>query len=122
MSFTTAIKTCFRKYASFRGRAPRSEFWFFTLFWFGVCFAAIILDTMLGWSGEEAGAGPLYALAAIGLFLPSISVAVRRLHDTDRSGWRYWLVLFPLIGFIFLLVWFCQPGTAGENQYGEETI
>lgn len=116
MDFATAITTCLKKYATFEGRAPRSEYWYFSLFAFGACLTAMLLDAVV--DPQVGGLGVLYALTALGLLLPSISVVVRRLHDTDRSGWWYWLALLPLVGVIILLVWFCQAGTEGENQYG----
>jgi uncharacterized membrane protein YhaH (DUF805 family) len=68
------------------------------------------------------GYGYAYILVALGLLLPSLAVLVRRLHDTDRSGWYYWIVLIPLIGSIVLLVWFCSRGTEGSNTYGPDPL
>jgi uncharacterized membrane protein YhaH (DUF805 family) len=85
----------------------------------------------IGVVNEEAAAqaevaglayGYAYILVALGLLLPSLSVLVRRLHDTDRSGWYYWIVLIPLIGSIVLLVWFCSRGTEGSNTYGPDPL
>ena len=91
MGFTEAIKTCFSKYATFSGRPTRAEFWWFFLF------------TFLG--GLIPIVGLIFALAVL---IPSIAVAVRRLHDTDRSGWWLLIGLIPLVGFIVLLVFYCQ--------------
>ncbi len=121
MDFTTAIKTCFSKYVVWEGRAARSEFWYFALFGMLAIFAAVIIDAVLG-SSSNGGLGIVYALTCLALFLPSMSVSVRRLHDTDRSGWWYWLPLVPLIGGIVLLVWFCQLGTIGRNDYGNDPL
>ena len=66
--------------------------------------------------------GYLYALAALALLLPNLAVLVRRLHDTDRSGWWYWIILVPLIGGILVLVWFCSRGTDGGNRYGADPL
>ena len=122
MNLTTAIKTCFSKYASFEGRASRSEYWFFVLFTIVACIAAMVTDSLIGSSIDGEAYGFIYLLTALALFVPSISVGVRRLHDTDRSGWWYWLFLLPLIGGIVLLVWFCQRGSVGENQYGGDPL
>jgi uncharacterized membrane protein YhaH (DUF805 family) len=122
MNLTTAVKTCFRKYASFQGRAPRSEYWFFVLFAIVTGIVAMIADTLIGTSIGGEAYGFIYLLTALALIVPSISVAVRRLHDTDRSGWWYWLVFLPLVGGIVLLVWFCQRGSVGENQYGGDPL
>jgi uncharacterized membrane protein YhaH (DUF805 family) len=56
------------------------------------------------------------------VFLPSISVTVRRLHDTDHSGWWWWIGLIPLVGIIVLIVWWATPGTRGPNKYGEDPL
>lgn len=81
-SFVEAIKVCFRKYATFKGRASRSEYWWFALF---VMLASIIGAMAEGSMGEDGTA--ISAVISIATFLPSISAQVRRLHDTDRSGW-----------------------------------
>ena len=60
----------------------------------------------------------LYVLVALGLFLPNLAVAIRRLHDTDRSGWWVLINIVPLIGFIVYLVFVCSDSTPGDNQYG----
>lgn len=68
-----------------------------------------------------AGTAPLfYALTALGLFLPNLAVAIRRLHDLNKSGWSYLLVLIPLVGPIILLVFYCKEGTHGSNNYGPD--
>lgn len=107
MTFTESIKTCFSNYATFKGRATRSEYWWFVLFNALVSIALNIVDH----SGVLAG---LWGLA---LLLPSLAVGVRRLHDTNRSGWFLLLNLIPLIGWIILIVWFVQKSDEGTNQY-----
>lgn len=101
MDFGTAIKTCFNKYATFSGRARRSELWFWTL-----------LNVIVG---VIPFVNYLWALV---VFIPSIAVWVRRLHDTGKSGWCYLLVLIPFIGQILLIVWGCQDSQPGDNKYG----
>jgi len=64
----------------------------------------------------------LLGLFFLASFLPAISVIVRRLHDTDRSGWWYWIGLIPLVGAILLLVWFCTRGTSGPNRFGPDPL
>jgi len=66
------------------------------------------------------GYGYIYSLYALAIILPALSVTVRRLHDRDRSGWWYWLLLIPLVGAIWLLVWFCSGGTQGDNRFGPD--
>lgn len=132
MTFVEAIKTGLSKFVTWKGRASRSEFWFFFLFAFLCLIVASIIDGILGTTvktvnpmtglQQSAGYGYLYILVALGLFLPNISVMVRRLHDTGRSGWWYWLVLIPLVGAIVLIVWFATKGTTGSNEYGEDPL
>lgn len=114
--FVDAIKICFSKFATFSGRASRPELWYFYLFYMIVLLAAIAIDAAILSGGSTlAFASTVVALA---LALPTISVVVRRLHDTDRSGWYYWIGLIPLVGLILLIVALCKPGTPGANQYG----
>jgi uncharacterized membrane protein YhaH (DUF805 family) len=132
MNFGDAIKSCLAQYTTFRGRAARSEFWFFFLFMILVYIIASIFDRVLGTSfsfrnpatglTQNMGYGYIYTLAALALFLPNISVMVRRLHDTGHSGWWYWIILVPLVGAILLLVWFCSAGTASDNEYGSNPL
>lgn len=116
MDFMTAVRTCLQKFATFQGRAARSEFWFFALFQFLVLIAASIIDAVLGTSMI------FYLIAGLALIVPSISVAVRRLHDTNRSGWWYWLALVPIVGVIVLLIWFCTKGSDGPNDFGPNPL
>lgn len=111
MGFADAVKTALSKYIVFSGRARRSEYWFFTLFLVVVYIVAAIIDSVLGTYPL------LYSLVAAGFFLPSIAVSVRRLHDTDRSGWLLLLGLIPLVGFIILIVW-AASDSKPANQYG----
>jgi len=110
MSFGNSIATCFRKYAEFKGRASRAEYWWFVLFAILAYIAAGIVATAL------ENAAPT-VLLLLGLLLPSLSVAVRRLHDTGRPGWWY-LIAFVPFGSIVLIVFLAQPGEANANQYG----
>ena len=105
MDFLTAIKTCFSKYATFKGRARRSEFWVWWLFTF-------IVGLILGWI-------PVIGwIISIALIIPNLAVGARRLHDTGRSGWWQLLQLLPIVGIIVLIVFWVQDSNAGENQYG----
>ncbi len=104
---------CWKKYATFSGRARRKEYWLFVLFNAIAYFAAGFLDGLLGLPFVLA---LVYALAAI---LPSFAVCVRRLHDTNRSGWWILICLVPFIGGIWLLVLMLLDSTPGANQYGE---
>ncbi|MEW2381838.1 DUF805 domain-containing protein [Micromonospora sp. NPDC047707] len=117
-----AIKSVLSQYAGFRGRARRSEYWWFFLFTLIVGLVAGILDGALGTSiGSGAGAtGVIGLIVGLALLLPGLAVAVRRLHDTDRSGWWLLIGLVPLVGGIVLLVFFVMDGTRGSNRYGAD--
>ena len=120
MSFGQSIKTCFGKYIDWKGRASRSEFWYFQLFLFILYFIAFQIDSVV--LGTELGqTGPVYIICNLGTMLPSLCAQIRRLHDVDRSGW--WCLL-PLtcIGLIPLLIWEASKGTSGSNQYGDDPL
>ena len=106
-----------KKYAVFNGRAQRSEFWFFVLFYMIGFFITGFLDGMLGTFNEEIGFGLFSGVFLVGHIIPSISVSVRRLHDIGKSGWWYLLNLIPLIGPIVLIV-FAVFDSAPDNEYG----
>lgn len=118
--FTLALK----KYAVFTGRSRRKEFWMFFLFYIIVMIAALTLDNILGitfeLSGESMGYGPLYLIVILALFIPTLAVGVRRLHDIDKSGWFFLVNFIPLIGIIWYLVMMITEGTKGDNQYGPD--
>lgn len=96
MTFGESISACFSKYATFDGRASRSEFWWFFLFTFLASAAlGIVSDKLSG----------LFSLAVL---LPSLAVGARRLHDTDRSAWFLLLWFIPIIGWIILIIWAAQ--------------
>ncbi len=107
-----------KHYRQFTGRAQRAEFWYFTLFNLLIIIALAIVDTLIGTYSVETGYGLLSGLYMLGVLLPGIAVAVRRLHDTGRSGWWYLLVLIPLIGALVLIFFFVKDSQPGENQYG----
>ena len=118
MNFQQAIASGFRNYVTFAGRASRSEYWFWTLFAILVGAAAAILDAAL-FPGLDAR--PIHSLASLALFLPGLSVSVRRFHDLDRTGW-WLLILLTVIGIIVVLIWFCLRGTGGPNRYGFDPL
>jgi uncharacterized membrane protein YhaH (DUF805 family) len=108
-----------KKYADFSGRAPRAEYWWFYLLVLVVYFVGMILDSMIGSNFGGSGYGMFTALVGLALLIPSIAAGVRRLHDTNRSGWWLLIAFIPLIGAIVLLVFFVTEGTQGSNEYGE---
>ncbi len=108
------------KYARFDGRARRAEFWWFSLVNAGFVFGLAIALSILGQISDTiAGLGAfLYLAYIVGMIVPSIAVAVRRLHDTDKSGALFLLLLLPLIGSIILLVFYLIDGDRTANRYG----
>jgi uncharacterized membrane protein YhaH (DUF805 family) len=111
MGFGEAVSVCFKKSFVWEGRASRAEFWWFELAQLLILVAAAIIDQIIG-------TGVLYIIAAIALILPAIAVLVRRLHDTDRTGWWFWIYLLPVIGLIVILVFTLTGGDEGDNKYG----
>lgn len=111
-----------RRYADFSGRSRRKEFWMFQLGIFLLYIAVLVLAAILGAISETLSGIVMiiFAIAMLGLIIPSLAVAVRRLHDQDKSGWMLLLGLIPLIGSIILLVFYCTDGTPGPNQYGPD--
>lgn len=102
---------CWKQYADFTGRARRTEYWMFALVNFGI---ALLLELILGFTF-------LYFLTyvySLAIFIPSLAVCVRRLHDIGRSGWWYLIGLIPVIGWILLIVWFCTDSQPGANKWG----
>lgn len=124
MTFAEAITSGLRSYAGFSGRAPRSEYWWWQLFVLLVAGAAAVTETLLGLvpNGYGENVGPLTAVVALALFLPNLAMAVRRLHDGNRSGWFILLGLIPIVGPIILLVWYLQRGTEGDNRFGPDPL
>jgi uncharacterized membrane protein YhaH (DUF805 family) len=116
MTFPDSVKICFNKYVDLNGRARRSEFWWWVLFTFLVGFVATIIDAILG-TRSSSGTGLIDTLTELALLLPSLAVGARRLHDTGRSAWWLLLGFAIIIGWIFLIVWFCQDSEP-DNAYG----
>ncbi|SDK28349.1 Uncharacterized membrane protein YhaH, DUF805 family [Ferrimonas sediminum] len=112
--------TVLKKYAVFRGRARRREYWFFVLFNILIALTLALVDSSMGTFDPEAGTGLLGALYSLAVLIPSLAVAVRRLHDTGRSGWWLLLLLIPLVGVIVLLVFMALSGQREANEYGDD--
>ena len=110
------------KYFDFSGRARRKEYWLLFVFISVLALITIIVDTQFGTWDEEIGMGVWGAILLVATLIPGTAVAVRRLHDTDKSGWLYLLILIPLVGSIALLVFFCTKGTEGSNKFGEDPL
>ena len=139
MTFLESLKTCLvDKYATFSGRASRSEFWWFVLFCILVGFVLDMLfpiDLPVNSDGvvdkdllsaEELNVvrrnsvGQL--IGNLFLFIPYLSVGIRRLHDINRSGWWQLINFFPVVGWIVFLYWMIKKGTSGPNRFGEDPL
>lgn len=113
-TFDGAIRSAIQEhYCDFNGRASRSDYWWFVLF-------TLILScifSFIGWFSPKASM-IINVIVSLALFLPSLGLGVRRLHDINRSGWWLLLGLLPVIGTIILIVWFCKESQMTDNQYG----
>ncbi len=111
MGFQLAVRSSLSKSLRWQGRASRSEFWYFALFYIAAIVAASVID--------QAWGIPLLSTAALlGLLVPAVAVTIRRLHDTGKSGWWYWLSLIPFAGAIIMVVLMCLRGDRGPNRFG----
>jgi uncharacterized membrane protein YhaH (DUF805 family) len=129
MTFADAIKAVYGKYAVFSGRASRPEYWWWFLYMLigGGIVAAIEMSLGLGFGTVTSGdgamsasyqGGPLTGIWGLAHLLPGLGVAIRRLHDTDRSGWWLLIGFVPVIGVLVLIYFYVSRGTAGENRFG----
>jgi len=117
MTFFQAVSICFKKYATFAGRATRAEFWYWSLFSWLLSLIALAIDTSFSKDvGQGGGSQIVSTIVALATFLPSLSVTIRRLHDVKRSGW-WFLVAFTGIGLILLLYWAVVPSRNEGNKY-----
>ena len=112
----------FQNYANFNGRARRSEYWYFYLTNMIVYILLVVLmGIFANISSTLSGLFMLvYVVYALAMIIPGLAVAVRRLHDVDKSGWFLLLSIIPVVGPILLLIWFCTEGTRGTNIYGSD--
>ena len=117
-----------RRYADFSGRSRRREYWMFFLLNLLISLAVwarLAVTFLAGMSETEMTVVMtpvfiLYALVVLAFMIPGLAVTVRRLHDTDRSGWTLLLALVPLVGAILLIVYYCTEGTPGPNRFGPD--
>ena len=116
-------KVVLKNYANFNGRARRAEYWYFTLANILLLIPFYILG-VVGAASDSSGLSILglgiYIVLVLGTIIPTLAVAVRRLHDLNKSGWYYFIALIPLVGSIILLVWFCTDGDRATNNYGDD--
>ena len=118
MDIQTSIKTCFNKYATFSGRASRSEYWFFILFGILAGIVATIIDVMILGYSIESEYTPINSIFSLVLIIPTTAAACRRLHDVNKSGW-WQLIAITIIGIIPLIIWFAKEGTKKNNSHGK---
>lgn len=121
-----------KQYVDFSGRARRTEYWMFTLFNVVISIVLAVVDGLVfgtgsfsamsgaGSVGFSANLGVLGTIYTLAVLLPSLAVGVRRLHDTNRSGWWLLIGLVPIVGAIVLLVFFATEGTRGANSHGPD--
>jgi uncharacterized membrane protein YhaH (DUF805 family) len=107
-----------RKYAVFTGRARRKEYWYYFLINFLFVTALLLIDQFAGTLDPEAGVGLFSGIYMLAVLVPGLAVAVRRLHDSDRTGWWVLLALIPIIGPIVLIFLLIQDSTPGDNRFG----
>ena len=112
--FLVAVK----KYAVFEGRARRKEYWFFVLFYIIFALVLGLVDSFAGTVLAGTNIGLFGTIFGVALFVPSLAVSVRRLHDTGRSGWWILIIVIPLIGLIVFLVFTVQDSQSVENRFG----
>ena len=117
MDIQSSIKTCFNKYATFSGRASRSEYWFFILFGVLGGIVTLIIDVMILDYSIESEYTPINLIFSLILIIPSIAVACRRLHDVNKSGW-WQLIWLTIIGGILLFIWYVKEGEKKINRFG----
>ncbi len=107
-----------KRYADFSGRTRRKEYWLFVLFNILISIVLTVIDFMIGTYSASVGMGLLGGIYACAVLIPAIAVTVRRLHDSDRSGWWCLLILIPILGPIVVLIFMIIDGTPGPNRFG----
>ena len=115
MNLIESVKTCFKKYGVIEGRASRSEYWFFILFY------VLISLPLEFFAYENLNIAIIELIITIGFLIPTITVATRRLHDVNRSGW-WQLISFTIIGIIPLLYWLCKNSDEENNRFGSNPL
>ena len=118
MNFQDSITNCFYNYGVINGRATRSEYWYWVLFVSLVSVFALIIDVSLLGSSIDDEFTPLNSIWSLVVFIPGITVTVRRLHDVNRSGWWILISFIPFVGSLIVLVLLIDKGTEGSNKFG----
>jgi uncharacterized membrane protein YhaH (DUF805 family) len=115
LGYRAAIKSYFANYVNFEGRATQSAYWYAALF---VFLLGLVANLIVRGDTSPFSTSPLASVVSLGTLLPNISVGVRRLHDTGRSGHYIWFGLIPIVGWILLIVWLASPSDPADNKYG----
>jgi uncharacterized membrane protein YhaH (DUF805 family) len=115
LGYRGAVKSYFANYVNFEGRATQSAYWFAALF---VLILGLVANLIAGGDSAPFSASPLASLVSLATFLPSLSVGIRRLHDTGRSGHYLWFAFIPIVGLILLIVWLASSSEPADNKYG----
>ncbi|MBB5337424.1 DUF805 domain-containing protein [Pectinatus brassicae] len=119
MTLTEAVQSCIKEnYANFKGRASRSEYWYFSLAIFLLSILHFIITAILAGSLLGGIISGVFGIIFLAICVPSIAVGVRRFHDIDKSGWNLLWGIIPLIGSLLVLYWTVQPSQDGDNKYG----
>jgi uncharacterized membrane protein YhaH (DUF805 family) len=116
VTFPEAVSSTCVRFVRWEGRATRSEYWWWQLFSLLVTGAGVAVDLWLGIGPAVQG------MAGLALLLPGLSVFVRRLHDTGRSGWWFWFGLVPVVGPVLTFLWMCTVGHPGPNRFGPAAL
>jgi uncharacterized membrane protein YhaH (DUF805 family) len=124
MNFGTAVKSFWSNYTNFKGRARRSEYWFVQLFLVITNLIAAPIDlALLNWDTDrfiaQGGGGIVGLIWILATIVPAIALLIRRLHDTNRSGWWALIGLVPFIGAIVLIIFTVEDSSKGQNNFGE---
>ena len=128
MTFINSIKTCYKKYFTFSGRASRSEFWWWQLYLLITYLVIVAIMSVFGFLVMSYTWNPhhyvgllipwIINIICLSLLLPTLAVSIRRLHDSNKSGWWFFLGFIPIVGQIILLVFYLKKSDEGENDYG----
>ncbi len=111
-----------KKYFQFKGRARRKEYWMFYLLAMGIALILGIIEAVMTGGAPQSSPSIFSSIYAFALIIPFLAVTVRRLNDTNRSGWWILISLVPIVGGIILLVFMLQKGTTGDNRFGKDTL
>lgn len=120
MDFNYFLYPIKNQYADFSGRTSRKQYWMFVLFSFLISIAISIVESVMGLKPSGMQSGILSSIYSLAILLPSLGLAVRRLHDLNKSGWWFLMIFVPIVGWIVLLVFLLTMGDQKDNQFGKQ--